>query len=408
MMYLSTRMSKYLFIVYDMSKEGGNSLQAFNLAIQISLIKQEVIILTLSIDDEKKLLLEKKHIRVYTPFRNNNKKINPLIRQLKLIKLINLVASKEEINLIQLFDPISTGLIGLYSLVRFQKPIVIRLGTIFEKFYAAKLKNLLRISKKNINRTIELIFEKILRIFCIFVIRRCKSVISNSFFINNHYKPYINRNNMDVIYNGLDIEKFSKNDNPFKKDDYALYVGRIEPRKSIDIIIKAYSQLSLKNRPKKLYLIGDYNFDSDHTEILKNLINKLGLKEDIEFIGFVPQKKLYKYYKNARYTIFSSNDRFFPMTEGLPNVVLEAMASGTVIVASNVAGVSEVIKNGENGFLYNSYSISELLKILSKLDKASKNYLDMIKENAKKFILNNLDFKDISRKYLNIYYSLIN
>ena len=46
-------MSKFLFIIYDLSKEGGNSLQAFNLAIQISSIKHEVVIITLDINDDK-------------------------------------------------------------------------------------------------------------------------------------------------------------------------------------------------------------------------------------------------------------------------------------------------------------------------------------------------------------------
>lgn len=282
------------------------------------------------------------------------------------------------------------------------------MGTIFEKFYAAKLKNILRISYRNTSIKIEKIFEKILRICCIFVLSKSKSVISNSSFIYNHYKPYLNENKMHIIHNGVKIKKFSKNNNILKHNDYALYVGRIEPRKSINIIIKAYSKLSLKTRPKELYLIGDYNFDPDYTNILKNLIEKLGLKENIIFKGFVSQNYLYKYYKNARYTIFSSNDRFFPMTEGLPNVVLEAMASGAVIVASNVAGVSEVIRNGENGFLYNPYSISELIQILSKLNEAPENYLNIIKKNAKTFIQNNLNFKMISRKYLKIYNNLIN
>jgi len=77
--------------------------------------------------------MTKKNIRSYTLFKNNNKKINPLIRQLKLFKLIILVASKEKTNLKQLFDPISTGLIGLNSLIRFPRPTIIRLVTIIEK-----------------------------------------------------------------------------------------------------------------------------------------------------------------------------------------------------------------------------------------------------------------------------------
>lgn len=400
-------MSKFLFIIYDMSKEGGSSLQAFNLAIQISLIGHEVIIITSSINNNKEIILKNKNLKVYTASKKNKKKLNPLIIQLKLIKLINFVVPKEEINLIQLFDPISTGLVGLYSLIRFRIPIVIRLGTIFEKFYASKFKNKLRISNRNVTINIEKPFETILRLYCIFVLSKSKSVISNSSFIDNHYKPYIDGKKMHIIYNGVNIEKFSKVNNSLKHNDYALYVGRIEPRKSINIIIKAYSKIPLKTRPKKLYLIGDYNFDPYYTNILKNLIKKLGLKENITFKGFVPQKYLYMYYKNARYTIFSSNDRFFPMTEGLPNVVLEAMASGTIVVASNVAGVPEVIKNGENGFLYNSFSVNELINILSKLDEAPEDYLNTIKNNAKNFIQNNSDFRNICRKYLKIYKKLI-
>ena len=401
-------MLKLLFIVYDVSKEGGNSLQALNLAVQISSIGHKVIIITSSINNLMNRFLNKNKIRIYSPSKKNKESLNPLMKQIGFIKIINFVASKEKVDLIQLFDPISTGLVGLYSLIRFQKPIVIRLGTIFEKFYAGKMKNLLRKSNRNTIKKIGFITEKILKLFCIFVLIKCKSVISNSSFIYNHYKPYIDENKMYIIHNGVNIKKSSKNDNFLKHNDYALYVGRIEPRKSINIIIKAYSKLSLKTRPKKLYLIGDYNFDPEYTELLKNLIKKLGLKENIIFKGFVSQNYLYMYYKNSRYTIFSSNDRFFPMTEGLSNVVLEAMASGAVVVASNVAGVSEVIINGENGFLYNSYSIKELIQILSKLDEAPDDYLDIIKNNAKIFIQNNLNFRKISRKYLKIYNNVTN
>jgi len=401
-------MLKLLFIVYDVSKEGGNSLQALNLAVQISSIGHKVIIITSSINNLMNRFLNKNKIRISSPSPPHHASLNPLMKQIGFIKIINFVASKEKVDLIQLFDPISTGLVGLYSLIRFQKPIVIRLGTIFEKFYGYKIKNILRISNRNAIKKIEFIVEKIIKFFCVFVLIKCKSVIANSSYIKNHYKRFIDGNKMYVIHNGVDIEKFSKNVGFLKHNDYALSVGRIEPRKSINIIIKAYSKLSLKTRPKKLYLIGDYNFDPDYTELLKNLIKKLGLKENIIFKGFVSQNYLYKYYKNARYTIFSSNDRFFPMTEGLPNVVLEAMASGAVIVASNVAGVSEVIRNGENGFLYSSNSISELIEILSILDEAPDNYLDIIKNNATSYILNNLNFRKICRKYLKIYHNISN
>lgn len=189
-------MLKILFIVYDVSKEGGNSLQALNLAVQISSKGYKVIIITSNINNRINTFLKKKNIKIYSTSKKNKISLNPLMKQIEFIKIINIVASKEKVNLIQLFDPISTGLVGLYSLIRFQKPIVIRLGTIFEKFYAGKMINLVRISKRHTIKKIAFITEKILKFFCIFILLKCKIVISNSSFINNHYKPYIDENKM--------------------------------------------------------------------------------------------------------------------------------------------------------------------------------------------------------------------
>ncbi|KKK48244.1 hypothetical protein LCGC14_3147100, partial [marine sediment metagenome] len=64
-------MLKLLFIVYDVSKEGGNSLQALNLAVQISSIGHKVIIITSSINNLMNRFLNKNKIRIYSPSKKN-------------------------------------------------------------------------------------------------------------------------------------------------------------------------------------------------------------------------------------------------------------------------------------------------------------------------------------------------
>ncbi|MEJ2250737.1 MAG: glycosyltransferase, partial [Candidatus Lokiarchaeota archaeon] len=344
-----------LFVIYNLSKEAGNSLQAFNLAKQISLTKHQVTFITTNINEKQRRFFKNKKIKCYH-LNIKNEKVNPLIIQSKLLKIIKQVLSKEDVDLIQLFDPISTGILGLYALIKYQKPIIIRLGTIFEKFYASKLKSLSPLLKGNIDKIFEVIIEKLLKLYIQLILINSSVIISNSYFIENYYKNSIYEDKMFIIPNGVDLRIFSENKFNFNENDFGLYIGRIEPRKSINMIIKAYFKLSNKSRPERLYLIGDHELDPNYTKILKELIKKLDLDHKIIFKGFVNQKYLYNYYKNARYTIFSSNDCFFPITEGLPNVILEAMASGSIIVASDIAGVPEIIRDCENGFIYNSHS----------------------------------------------------
>ena len=116
-------------------------------------------------------------------------------------------------------------------------------------------------------------------------------------------------------------------------DRYLLCVSTIEPRKNIETLINAYLQLSLSlRREYPLVLVGGFGWNY---ESLKSEISCLP-QEGVKHLGFVPQRDLPVLYNGARCLVYPSFYEGF----GLP--VLEAQASGTAVITSDIASIPEV------------------------------------------------------------------
>ncbi|UCD15410.1 MAG: glycosyltransferase [Candidatus Omnitrophota bacterium] len=147
-----------------------------------------------------------------------------------------------------------------------------------------------------------------------------------------------------VVPNGIDLEKFKGILQREMRDKAAvviLFVGRLIPVKGVRYLIEAIKILKQKNLNTKLILIGD---GKDRLKLAK-LVEKLGLNIDITFLGKINNEDIPKYMVNADVFILPS------LSEGFPMVILEAFASGLPIIATKVGGISEIIKEGVNGFL---------------------------------------------------------
>ncbi|PJF41672.1 MAG: glycosyltransferase family 1 protein [Chloroflexi bacterium] len=130
-----------------------------------------------------------------------------------------------------------------------------------------------------------------------------------------------------------------------------LYVGRLEPLKGIDTILEALHHIKNHN-PQILdnvrcLIIGGDNRSSDAQEIagLKALREQLQLNDIVEFIGAKDHALLPYYYAAATVVIMPSDYESFGM------VAVEAMASGTPVIASEVGGLAYLVRNDETGFL---------------------------------------------------------
>ena len=154
---------------------------------------------------------------------------------------------------------------------------------------------------------------------------------------------------INVVYNGVDFETFNKtNKDKVKKikNKYAnkghllLYVGRLRGSKGIASIIAALPKIVEKKPNTRLLIIGKKDF---MLKYFLKMVEKLKLKNKVFFVDNVPYNEIKDYYHAADIFVFPT------FTEGMPKVLLEAMACGLPAITTNVCGCNELIKNNYNG-----------------------------------------------------------
>ena len=203
-------------------------------------------------------------------------------------------------------------------------------------------------------------------------------VIAVSKFIKLHLKQtgMIN-GKAQLIYHGVDTSKFKertfdqdKRDSLGleRKDRVVMNVGRLEPEKGVDNLIKAVPLIKQKGNHIKLVLIGDGSCRQAYEQLAKNL----GLKDTVLFLG--GRGNVAELLSIADVFCLSSN------REALSFAILEAMAEGKPVVATKVGGVPEAVVNGETGLLVPPANTKELA--------AAINTLLEDKELSKKFSAN--------------------
>jgi len=160
-------------------------------------------------------------------------------------------------------------------------------------------------------------------------------------FASKHVPGYYN-----IIPNGIDLELFSPDVSPISefRDGKLniLFVGRLEKQKGVSYLIKAYRRVKQEIPNSRLIIVGPGTRlrGKYEQEVLRS-----GLK-DVIFVGGKPQSELPQYYKTA--------DVFCAPATGLESfgiVLLEAMAVGKPIVATNIDGYNSVLTHGAEGLL---------------------------------------------------------
>ncbi len=148
------------------------------------------------------------------------------------------------------------------------------------------------------------------------------------------------KKDIEVIYNGVDT-KFFIPGNRNHNQAYILYSGSLITKKGLPDLIRSATYICQEYPDMKFILAGDGPLEKQ----LKGLVHQLDLDNNFSFVGYINRDKLLSYYQNAAVCVLPSYH------EGLPTVLLEAMACGIPTVATSVAGNSEVVKDGETGFL---------------------------------------------------------
>lgn len=145
---------------------------------------------------------------------------------------------------------------------------------------------------------------------------------------------------------------------------YILYVGRLTEVKGVHVLIEAFRQINARIPSTRLIIAGSSFFSGAAKTAYEQKLVKLAGKvsESIVFTGFLPHDKLRYLYSAADIVVCPS-----VWEEPFGLVIIEAMSSGTSVVASRVGGIPEVITNGEDGVLVTPNSPDELTNAVCNL-----------------------------------------
>jgi glycosyltransferase involved in cell wall biosynthesis len=161
------------------------------------------------------------------------------------------------------------------------------------------------------------------------------------------------------LRNGVDLELFKPGDRAALRAELDMQgftmvsVGHLQPHKGHELIIQALPMLP----DVCLYIVGR----GPDRQKLEDLAQTLKVQERVRFAGSLPQSELKRYYGGADALVLAST------REGWANVLLEAMACGTPVIASNVCGTPEVVAAPEAGVLMSERTPQGLIEAMRRL-----------------------------------------
>jgi len=165
-----------------------------------------------------------------------------------------------------------------------------------------------------------------------------------------------------VIPNWIDVgELHAENGGAAFRETYRLgsgpvmlFVGRLQPRKGVEYLVEAMRYA--KSEPKLVVIGDELPAYRGSRERLERKAEEYGFKERVIFLGNLPREDIGPAYMAADVFVLPS------LAEGLPIVLLEAMACGRCVLATDIPGNRDLVRNGENGLLFEPMNAVELAR----------------------------------------------
>lgn len=199
------------------------------------------------------------------------------------------------------------------------------------------------------------------------------------------------------VYHGVAFDRLPAMKN-IEHDYPILAVGRLIPKKGFTYLIDALGILKAQGISIKLNIVGfprpwfDLITSGEGSELkrIKNKIKQYGLENDVTLLGYVPHQAVFEL-MNASYAIVMPSVRDKNNNiDGIPNVILEAMAMGRPAIASQLSGIPEVVINGETGLLVPPGNVQSLADAIFRL-KQNIALTQKLGMQAKNYVLSHFD-----------------
>lgn len=209
--------------------------------------------------------------------------------------------------------------------------------------------------------------------------------------------PDLDPAKVEVLYNpnffgNNDVGKV-KEENKNEKDEFVFgYVGRISPEKNPISAVRVFKKFISKHPNVKFKIVGGIDEKLEHLRVYRDLLQEeIGDNKNIEYLGY--SNKTSEFIETLDGVVLSS------FMEGISVAATEALSFGVPVVSSDVGAMSEVIKSGNNGFLYNiddldinPFDIREDFRFFSEDDE------NRFLETLEKFMKTQWDRKAIAKE----------
>lgn len=188
-------------------------------------------------------------------------------------------------------------------------------------------------------------------------IKRATFVVAVSCFGKSQLLRWCDRSDwskIHVVHCGVDEIFLSQPHTPIPETPRLACIGRLSEQKGHLLLLEAASRLVAEGLPFKLVLVGDGPLRAE----IETLISQLSLQDQIEITGWASNSEVQKQILGARAMVLPS------FAEGLPVVVMEALALGRPVISTYVAGIPELVEPGVCGWLVPAGSIEALTEVM--------------------------------------------
>lgn len=221
-------------------------------------------------------------------------------------------------------------------------------------------------------------------------IRRAEFVVTCTRANQKHLQDLVDsgeRHKISLSYHGVDVAKFHPREQVRSTEHpLILSVGRLVEKKGFADLLRACAVLRGKGYPIRCFIVGE----GPERSLLERMARSLGLKNVVTLPGACSQEELLEIYRQATVFVLPCRTLRNGDRDGIPNVLLEAMAVGLPVVSSAISGIPELIQSGQNGLLVKECDGDALLSAVELLLQNAE-LRERLAENARTTVVRNFD-----------------